>query len=124
MTKVILDAHPSVVVAHCEELKKFLFSVYDNGYPRKAYRGSANNIGGNPEPSDISPQGVLINEISEEFDPNHPKEKKYVGAVSWASKENITRIRNELLGTFTNLQDFLVIQKEVVEGGNKPFIDN
>lgn len=121
MEKITLDAHPSVIVAHCWEEEKFLFNVYDNGYPRAAYRGSANNIGGNPEAFDVSPQSVLINEISEEFDPNHPEEKKYVGKVEWASKEDILRIRNELLGTFNYFRDFLVGQQEVIEGGNKPY---
>ena len=115
-----MGAHPSVVVARCEGSNKFLFSVYDEGYPKKAYRLSANNIGGNPEPHHNSPEQVLIHEIAEEFDPNHPLEKKFVGAVNWASKGHIRLIRNGLLGKIYPLQDFFVSQKEVIEGGNAP----
>lgn len=121
MGKIILDAHPSVVVAHCEDLGQFLFSVYDTGYPRKAYRLSANNIGGNPEPYNISPEQVLIHEIAEEFDPNHDKEKKFVGEVNWASEEDIRFIRNGLLGKIEPLEDFRVIQNKEIDGGNAPY---
>lgn len=119
MEKTKLDAHPSVVVVR--SLDDFLFSIYDSGYPRKAYRLSANNIGGNPEPYDVSPENVLIKEIAEEFDPNHPAEKMYVGPVDWASDEDIRSIRGELLENIVPLQDFFVTQKEIIEGANKPY---
>ncbi len=117
----MLDAHPSVVVAHCEDLGKLLFSVYDESYPKKAYRLSANNIGGNPEPYNTSPEQVLIHEITEEFDPNHPEEKKFVGKVDWASKEDIRFIRNGLLGKIDPLFDFFVMQEGEILGGNNPY---
>jgi len=119
MAKLILDAHPSVVVV--KSLDKYLFAVYDEGYPRKAYRLSANNIGGNPESYDVSPERLLIKEISEEFDPNHPVEKAHVGKVDWASQDDIRFIRNGLLGHIVPLQDFFVNQPEIIEGGNKPY---
>lgn len=119
MEKIKLDAHPSVVVVR--SLDEFLFSIYDEGYPKKAYRLSANNIGGNPEPYDVSPENVLIKEIAEEFDPNHPVEKMYVGKVDWVSDKDIRFIRGGLLENIVPLQDFLVIQKDVIEGANKPY---
>ncbi len=119
MPKQKLDAHPSVVVVR--EFNEFLFSVYDQGYPRKAYRLSANNMGGNPEPYDVSPERTLIKEIAEEFDPNHPVEKTFVGKVDWASDEDIRFIRNGLFSGLRPLQDFFVQQKEPIEGGNKPY---
>ena len=121
MVKEKSDCHPSVVVAYSKDVGKFLMSVYDEGYPRKAYRLSANNIGGNPEPKDTTTENVLLREISEEFDPNHPEEKMYVGKVDWASKEDIRLVRNGLLGNVQPLQDFMVRQPEVIEGGNKPY---
>jgi hypothetical protein len=119
MSQQKLDAHPSIVVVR--SLNEFLFSVYDEGYPRRAYRLSANNIGGNPEPYSVSPENVLITEISEEFDPNHPIEKAHIGKVDWASEEDIRFIRSGLLSRITPLQDFFVQQREVIEGGNKPY---
>jgi len=119
MPKERLDCHPSVVVVR--GLDEFLFSIYDEGYPRKAYRLSANNIGGNPESYDVSPERTLIKEIAEEFDPNHPEEKPHVGKVNWASEEDIRFVRNGLLGNVVPLQDFFVSQKEPIEGGNKPY---
>jgi len=119
MEKIKLNAHPSVVVVHF--LDDFLFSLYDEGYPKKAYRLSANNIGGNPEPYDVSPENLLIKEIAEEFDPNHPIEKPHVGKVDWASQEDIRFIRGGLLERIVPMQDFLVRQPEVIEGGNNPY---
>ena len=119
--KTKLDAHPSVVVVHNLETHKFLFSVYDNGYPKKAYRLSANLIGGNPESHDTSPETTLIREICEEIDPNHLEEKKFVGKVKWANNETIRRVRNGIFADFIPFQDFLVTQDGVIEGGNKPY---
>ena len=119
MGKIELGAHPSVMVVR--SLDEFLFSIYDEGYPKKAYRLSANNIGGNPGLYDVSPEGVLIKEVAEELDPNHPEEKMYVGKVNWASEEDIRFIRNGLLAQVQPLQDFLVRQEGIIEGGNKPY---
>jgi hypothetical protein len=119
MDKRKLDAHPSVVVVR--SLDDFIFSIYDEGYPRQAYRLSANNIGGNPEPYSVSPERTLIQEIAEEFDPNHPVEKAFIGKVEWASDRDIRFIRNGLLAEIKPLQDFFVQQKEPIEGGNKPY---
>jgi len=113
MAKEKLDAHPSGAICCCRKAEKFLFSVYDQGYPKKAYRMSANMIGGNPEPGDISPEIVLIKEISEKLDPNHASEKKFVGKVKWASEADIRLIRNGLLGGIQPMQDFFIRQPEV-----------
>lgn len=121
MSKIKVDAHPSVTIAFCAESGKLLLSVYDQGYPRAAYRGSANNIGGNPEGEDRSPEAVLVKEIKEEFDPEHSEEKQYVGKVLWAPKGDIEAIRNSLLSREVPLQDFLVKQEGIIEGGNKPY---
>ena len=99
MTKITLDSHPSVVVSYFRDAGKLLMSIYDDTYPRVAYRLSANNIGGNPEPGDLCPEGVLLKEISEEFDPNHPLEKRFFKDVVWASDEDIRSIRNGCLAT-------------------------
>jgi len=117
--KIILDAHPSVVIAYSEEAKKLLMSIYDEGYPIPVYRGSANNIGGNPEPWSISPENVLLEEIAEEFDPNHPEEKKHVGKVPWASSLDIRFIQNALLGAVSPFQDFYV-EVGKISGGHNP----
>ncbi len=121
MPKERLDCHPSVVVAYSAMEKKFLMSIYDEGYPRKAYRLSANNIGGNPEAEDRIPENLLLKEIAEEFDPNHSEEKQHVGKVLWAPDYHIRFIRNGLMAKVQPLQDFLVRQPEVIEGGNKPY---
>lgn len=117
--KFILDAHPSVLVAYSPETQKFLFSVYDEGYPRKVYRNSANFIGGNPVPEDQCPEDVLIREIAEEINPNHSVNEG-VHKVEWASEQEIRFIRNSLF-QFYPLQDFLVKQSEMIDGGNKPY---
>lgn len=122
MSKQRLDAHPSVVIAYSPKVEKLLMSVYDEGYPRKAYRLSANNIGGNPEPYDISPENTLIKEIAEEFNPNHQEEKQHVGRVLWANEEDIRSVRNNLVAKLMPLQDFLAVQKEIIDGGNKPYV--
>jgi hypothetical protein len=116
----ILDAHPSVVVAHCKELEKFLFLMYDEGYPKAAYRLSANNIGGNPEQDSVSPEGTLITEICEELDPNH-KNTKCGKVVNWAQDEEIRAVRNSILGRVEPYKDFLVRQTGVIPGGNSPY---
>jgi hypothetical protein len=116
-----LDAHPSVVIVHCADLKKFLFNVYAEGYPRAAYRFSANNIGGNLEPGDRSPEDTLIREVSEEFDPNHGEEKRFVGEVVWAPDDDIRLIRNAILGGMWPLQDFMARQTGIISGGNNPY---
>ena len=116
-----IDAHPSVIIAYCRALGKLLFSVYDAGYPKKAYCGSANNIGGNPEATDVGPESLLIREIAEEFNPNHPDKKQHVGEVKWANAADIRRIRNGLLGDIRPSQDFFVRQEGIIEGGNKPY---
>lgn len=121
MGKIKLDAHASVVVAHCIESGKLVFNVYDDGYPVTAYRGSANNIGGNPEAGDKDPENVLIREACEEFDPNHAEEKQHVGKVVWASEQDIRIIRNGLLARLEPMQDFLATQQGIIEGGNKPY---
>src|SRR3989344_7614370 len=139
MVKIRLDAHPSVIIAHCHESGKFLFSVYDQSYPKTAYRGSANNIGGNPEAEDIYPENILIREVCEEFnpsytglnksngkvetilikdiarefDPAHGEYKKCTGKVKWAPDSDIRMIRNNLLANLQPLQDFLVKQEDV-----------
>ena len=116
-----LDAHPSVLIAYSNKAKKILLNVYDAGYPKTVYRGSVNLIGGNPKPDDQSPEEVLIREILEEINPNHSIEKKYVGKVNWAPESEIRLIRNSLF-QFTPLQDFLVEQRGIIEGGNKPYL--
>ena len=118
--KITLDAHPSVVIAYSEEVDKLLMCVYDKGYNKPAYRGSANNIGGNPESWSISPENVLLAEIAEEFDPKHPEEKKHVGEVSWAYDQDIRFIRSALLSAVEPFQDFLVEAGEI-PGGNNPY---
>lgn len=120
MTKKLLDAHPSVLVAYSPEAKKFLMGVYDQTYPKIAYRGSANNLGGNPEESDSSPEQVLLKEIFEEFNPAHLNEKKHLGKVEWALDSDIRLVRNSLLGNIEPYQDFLVIAGEI-PGGQKPY---
>jgi len=116
MTKKIIDAHPSVIIAYCKEAKKFLMNEYDSGYSKKTYRLSANLIGGNPEPADFGPENVLIKELSEEIDPNHPDEKKRVGKVLWADSENIRSIRNFLLREIKPFQDFYIEIGEIPDG--------
>lgn len=118
--KIKLDAHPSVLIAYSPETQKFLFSVYDEGYPRKSYRNSANLIGGNPESEDKCPEDTLIKEIAGEINPNHTLEKLFIGKVEWADESEIRFIRNSLF-QFYPLQDFLAKQPEVMEGGNKPY---
>lgn len=118
--KPILDAHPSVLIAYSSETQKFLFSVYDEGYPRKVYRNSANFIGGNPESEDKCPEDTLIKEIASEINPNHNLEKIFIGKVEWTDESEIRFIRNSLF-QFYPLQDFLAKQPEVMEGGNKPY---
>jgi len=114
-----LDAHPSVVVVHCKELGEFLFNIYDEGYPKAAYRLSANNPGGNPEQNSVSPEGTLITEICEELDPNHGK-VRFKENACWASDEEIRAIRNSILGKVEPYKDFLVRQTEIIPGGNSP----
>jgi len=121
MGKIILGCHPSVVVAYSQEVNEFLMSVYDQGYPRKSYRGSANNIGGNPEGEDKDPESVLLKEIAEEFDPNHSLEKMFVGPVNWASDNDIRYVRNSLIAGVEPLQDFMVRQPGEIEGCNAPY---
>ena len=116
VTKISLDSHPSVVMAFSPEAGRLLMSVYDDTYPRVVYRLSANNIGGNPEQGDICPESVLLNEISEEFDPNHPMEKRFFKDAIWASDEDIRFIRNGLLGNLVPFQDFYMVAGEVPGG--------
>jgi len=118
-SKLPIDAHPSVVIAYEPVSEKLMFVAYDEGYPKVAYRLSVNLIGGNPEATDSIPENVLIKEVSEEFDPNHPEEKKKVGKVLWAPSEDIRIIRNTLLSNIKPYQDFYTVIGEIT-GGNKP----
>lgn len=120
--KTLIDAHPSVIVARSGD--HFLFSVYDDGYRKLAYRRSANFPGGNPNvdgKTDESPENCLIRELMEEFDPNHSKRKKFVGEVYWASDADIRVVRNALLSKAKPHQDYLVRQTGIIEGGVAPY---
>jgi len=123
MSKEKLDSHPSVVVVHCVDSGKFLFNIYSEGYPRKVYVLSANNIGGNPGPEDKTPEGTLIRETCEEFDPTHKEENRFdkVRKVVWASDDDIRLVRNAILGGMRPLQDFMTRQTGIIAGGNNPY---
>jgi hypothetical protein len=135
--KETLDCHPSVVVAHSPETQSFLFSVYDETYPKKAYRGAANNIGGNPEPFDFatdpltrvscgSPSALLIREIYEELDPyaqgpNNDNPNRLGQKVNWASPKDIVAIRDSLVKGLQPMQDFMVRQPKAIPGAKAPY---
>ena len=119
MTKRYIEAHPSVVIAYSPEAEKLLFATYDKGYGKKTYRLSANNIGGNPNPKDLSPLDTLKREIEEEFDPNH-SELKYGEKVDWASKDDMISVRKDLLDKIHLFNDFYVDCGEI-PGGNDPY---
>ena len=108
MTRITLDAHPSVVIAPCEALGKLLMAVYDGTYPQVSYRFSANNIGGNPSPKDGSPRNVLLREIEEEYDSNHKEKTQFGETVLWAPSDDIELIRNQLLQNAIPYGDFYV----------------
>mgnify|MGYP003993155329 CR=1 FL=1 len=82
MTKPIIDAHPSLVIATNSLKNKLLLSVYDSGYRggEGPYPLSANVIGGNPdiEYDEKGPRQVLEREIIEEFDPNFQLKKLFL----------------------------------------------
>jgi hypothetical protein len=109
--KKILDAHPSVTIAYCNN-GKLLMSVYDAGYPQVSYRFSANNIGGNPSKKDVSPAATLIREVSEEFSPEHKEKTNFNETVLWAEKSDIELIRKSLIKSVL-YQDFLVNVKQL-----------
>lgn len=106
--KITIDAHPSVVIAHCEKAKKLLMAVYDGGYPQVSYRFSANNIGGNPIPDDGSPINVLLTEVKDEYNPKHGEKTKFGEKVLWSPPEHINLVRGALIKRVVPYQDFLV----------------
>lgn len=109
-----LEFHPSVTFAYSEEAKKFLMSVYDDGYRMKAYVGSANPIGGNPsfDKGDRGPEDTLLREIKAEYDPDFqgPNGDTLVFGqkVSWASPFDIKMIRTILVNESHPWEDFYV----------------
>ena len=124
MTKPIIDAHPSLVIATNSLKNKLLLSVYDSGYRggEGPYPLSANVIGGNPdiEYDEKGPRQVLEREIIEEFDPNfqlkNPKTNQFNQRVAWANPKDIESIRNNLLEGLFPLSDFYVQAKPFAEG--------
>jgi len=123
MPKEKIDAHASVLITYSLEAEKLFLSQYNAGYPKAIFRGSANLIGGNVSPNDYSPEDVLIRELSEEFNPNHGIEKKFVGEVDWASDSDIRLIRTSLFG-FQPLQDFKIIQPRIGKDGEQDNYDH
>ena len=65
MTRV--NHHSSAVIIESEIGNEFLFSVYDNTYPTKCFRGAINLIGGNYEKEGSSPFFTLIRELRQEL---------------------------------------------------------
>ncbi|NCO11760.1 hypothetical protein CO038_01165 [Candidatus Pacearchaeota archaeon CG_4_9_14_0_2_um_filter_39_13] len=120
MTRRKIDAHPSVVLCFSPKRVRLLMGVYDEEYSKPAYRLSANNLGGNPEPGEDSPENVLIREVSEEFDPNHALKKINLGHVSWSNPAAIRAVRNALLGNVIPFMDFYV-EAGSIPGGNNPY---
>ena len=108
MINPILEAHPSVVIAHCPVRNRLLMAVYDAGYPQVSYRFSANNIGGNPGPRDGNPKNVLLREIHEEYNPNHGEKTEFGETVLWAPSEEIFLVNQALTRQAVPYQDFFV----------------
>jgi hypothetical protein len=121
-----IDFHPSTVVVWSPETEKLLMAKYDEGYKFPVFRGSANNIGGNPNPRDfqeLGPQNVLTREVTEEYDPLHPNGHSFLKEedIVWASPEDIAAIRNAIVFNALSVQDFWAIQYHI-EGADKPYV--
>ena len=115
----VVHHHTSVVIIESQVKKEFLFSVYDNTYPKVLYRGRANLIGGNASAKDSSPYGVLVRELKEEFtilqeeaiddnlidilgkNPGPQRVKKF------ASRRDISLIKKGIIKNLSPFQDFL-----------------
>ena len=112
--------HASVVIIESEEKPEFLFSLYDNTYPKVLYRGRVNLIGGNNNIEDNSPYDLLVRELKEEFrasqeeeaddslieilGKSHEKQK----AKKFASQKDISFIKEGIIRTLKPFQDFHV----------------
>ena len=119
MSKQIIEAHPSLVIAHNPSQNKLLLSVYDSGYRKGIgpYPTKPNCIGGNPDISYIekNPLEVLTREVGEEFDPEYqihsPDTNIFDQRVNWALQRDIALIRDSLIYELKSLkphQDFYV----------------
>ncbi len=113
-----VDAHPSVLIAESEKKNEFLFSMYDNTYPRIAYRGALNLIGGNPT-KDFSPLETLVREVNEEFDPEEVKNPG--NGKIFAPFEDINLINNSLLLKAEPFADFYIRVLKEIPGASKPY---
>ena len=122
-----LEFHPSVTIAYCEEGSKkgtLLTAIYDSGYRMKAYVGSANPIGGNPsrKKGDRNPQGTIVREISEEYDPafqgpNHDA-LVFGQKVDWALPEDIRLVSGSLVNKIQSWRDFYVEFRGQIKKGD------
>ncbi len=106
--------HPSSVVIVTSG-DKICHAVYDEGFPRVAWRNHANFIGGNFEPGkDYSPRGLLEREVSEEL--SMPS----TGQDKFAPEADILRARRAILLQAHSYGDFFItdpyIGQELVNG--------
>lgn|SRR3989344_2186749 len=111
-----VDYHPSVLIAQSEMGGEFLFSIYDDTYPRAAYRGAANLIGGNPT-RDNSPLETLSREIGEEF---NFEEALKVHKICTSSEE-IDTLRDSLIYKVKPFADFYIRVLKEIPRASKPY---
>ena len=109
--KHLVEFHPSVAVISNFRDRLFM-SVYEKGYPQRAYRNKPNTQGGNPSIAEgdryYSPLSTLNRELSEEINPDHPEELKFGYTELWAPREDIKLIRDDVLSRIESIKDYFV----------------
>ena len=112
MKKHLVEFHPSVAVISNPREDRFFMTVYEKGYPQRAYRNKPNTPGGNPSVingvRDYSPLSTLERELNEEINPDHPEELKFGYTELWAPKEDIRLIRDDVLAGIRDKIDYFV----------------
>lgn len=78
-----------------------LIAQYDYGFPRPAYRGRINLIGGAEEKGDVSPYDTMVREVIEEINIDPPKREEF------ASEKLISELRRQTIANLVHFKDFL-----------------
>ncbi len=118
--KHLVEFHSSVAVIFSPKVNRLFMSVYEKGYPQRAYRNKPNTIGGNPSVvngiRDLGPLVTLERELREEINPDHPEELEFGYTELWAPREQIRLIRDSVLENLdinSKFRDYFVNIKRI-----------
>jgi hypothetical protein len=103
MVNKVMEDSSIIIVGADDTSERFLMARYSDTYPKPAYRGRVNLMGGGQHPMDAHPIKTLRREFKEEFDPDRAIDN------SWAPSHFIRKLRDCILTGAAPYGDFLSI---------------